>query len=60
MFEPRIPEDLLEDGRGGALHQRHFRWNERPEIINNNAIFISYQTNTKLYIKTPSIVLLNT
>jgi len=38
MFEPRISEDLLEDGRGGALHQRHFRWNERPESINN--IFI--------------------
>jgi len=35
MFEPRISEDLLEDGRGGALHQRHFRWNERPESINN-------------------------
>jgi hypothetical protein len=44
MFEPRIPEDLLEDGRGGALHQRHFRWNERPESINNNSIFILLNT----------------
>ena len=26
---PRVPEDLLEHGRGGALHQRHLDWNVR-------------------------------
>jgi hypothetical protein len=44
MFEPRISEDLLEDGRGGALHQRHFRWNERPESINNNISLLTWKS----------------
>jgi hypothetical protein len=30
LSEPRVPEDLLEDGRGGALHQRHFEMECTP------------------------------
>ena len=31
LSEPRVPEDLLEDGRRGALNQRHFvGWNVTP------------------------------
>ena len=31
LSEPRVPEDLLEDGRRRALNQRHcVRWNVTP------------------------------